>query len=88
MNGDQVIGFFKQIKIGFWKRLAICATVVISATFFNLFVHPAMKLLWVGVFLVAGELFICCYLKTYLSQIKMSFMSRGSTGLFLASSKP
>lgn len=53
---------FKRLaKLNFKGRMFLYASVVVSATFFNVFLHPMMKLFWVLVFIIFAEIFVFIY---------------------------
>jgi len=56
------------LKSNFKKRILICIIVVVSATLFDIFLHPLLRLIWVISFFVSVELFTFIYAKMFISQ--------------------
>lgn len=67
------------LKPGFRTRLIIACVVVMSATFFDVFMHPMMKLIWIIVFLFSAELFTAFYVQKFLLRLRLILDHRKAT---------
>jgi len=78
MRGEQLKAFWKQIKIGFWKRLIVCFALIFSVTLFNAFGYPIVKLAATIGMLITAELLVLCYFPFYVNQIGLIFRTKAT----------
>jgi STE24 endopeptidase len=78
MKCKQIKAFWKRIKIGFWRRIAICVAMILSVAIFNAFDYPLIRLTAIIGALVSGELLVYCYVPFYLDQIGFLFRNKAS----------